>query len=255
MDNSQWKRFELAMYIFAGVMLLAIITMPLYITSRQTAQTQTTEVTLRAGLVSTSVLPNDESAPPATSPRVQGTPSTEVVVTRVVNNETHLIAATVTPGVAAPVIHETVATDTQTTSENGMRDTLPGNNQMRGVSPIPTPISPIPTPVSPLATPEPPPLPPNSDIIQAFVQSIVDAQNAYYAANGRYAQVLVGSAPECPDSACIALVYPVGVTMAVNSYLSPAGDGYEIVVVSAGWELTVNHGPEMWRSTGWRYEP
>lgn len=242
------------MYIFAGVMLLAIITMPLYITRWQTAQTPATEVVLRAGLVSTSVLSLDESEPPATSPRVQGTPSTEIVVTRVVNNETHLIAATITPVIAAPVIHETVATDPQTTSGNGMKDSLPGNNQMRGVSPISTPISPIPTPVSPLATPEPP-SPPNSDIIQAFVQSIVDAQNAYYAANGRYAQVLVGSAPECPDSACIALVYPSGVTMAVNSYLSPAGDGYEIVVISAGWKLTVNHGPEMWRSTGWRYEP
>jgi len=56
-----------------------------------------------------------------------------------------------------------------------------------------------------------------------------------------------------------ALPVPPGVTVAVNCYTAPAGDGYEVVYEysDAGvlWRMVENHGPEAWRARDWHALP
>lgn len=55
----------------------------------------------------------------------------------------------------------------------------------------------------------------------------------------------------CPD----AITVPDGMTVTVNTYVSPMGDGYEVVyeTIQAGmlYRRVVNHGPETWRERDW----
>lgn len=199
-----------------------------------------------AGLVSTRTLTHDEIAndnpstkePDMPEPQQTYNYDNEIVVTRVIENAVHVMAVTPIPKES----HGDIVAETD--------DRLLAVDNSQLISPQPTPVSPLPTPISPLATPDPP-TPQDAGDVYAFVQTIVDAQNSYYTEHGAYAQVIFGESPSCPGD-CINLAYPDGIAVAVNVYTSPSGDGYEIVIINAGWQITVNHGPESYRSTGWR---
>lgn len=264
MDSEKFenKRFVIAAWIFAGCMLLAVIAIPLYLApARQPGPAASGARSVAddpriSGLVSTRTLSDSEIAelrrhPDRPTPVQQPHYDNEVIVTAVIQNEIHLVAATPTPQDGSD--NQVIETDTRDAQPLAQPPTqLPAPSESQHLSPVPTPISPVQTPISPLPTPEPP-TPQDAGDVQAFVQTIVDAQNVYYTANGRYAQVIFGDSPQCPvPGSCINLSYPEGVTVAVNVYTSPAGDGYEVVIIHDGWRITVNHGPESQRSTGWR---
>ena len=251
-------------------MLLAIIAMPLYLAPAHqpgpavSGGADPSDDPRIAGLVSTRALSDGEIAelrrhPDQPTPVQQPHYDNEVIVTAVIQNEIHMVAATPTHPAGSVNQVETAKTpvtgDVQQLAQSQPTAKPPAPSESQLLSPLPTPVSPVPTPISPLPTPEPP-TPHDAGDVQAFVQTIVDAQNAYYTEHGVYAQVIFGDSPSCPGD-CLNLSYPDGVAVAVNVYTSPAGDGYEVVIINDGWKITVNHGPESYRSTGWRrvYEP
>lgn len=95
------KRLYLTIVAFVALAVVyALLTQVFYTPARQRPQPhQPTEIVLRAGsqagLVSTRVLPSELKTNQTHTPAaewVPGTPAAEIVVTRVINGETHIVA-------------------------------------------------------------------------------------------------------------------------------------------------------------------
>ena len=109
-----------------------------------------------------------------------------------------------------------------------------------------------------------------------LTRALADAQTAYKARTGHYAQVVFYPTPTplppalgdllawmpsavtfasplpTPPAEFDGVIIPEGLDVILNVYAAPTGDGYEIVYRDGGLERVEVAGPETWRAHDWR---